>query len=47
MGRLRRLGSEKNVSLVAAYLNLGRILDGPAGYASIQQWPYVSVQIGF
>ena len=37
----------KTVSVVAAYLNLGKILDGPAGYSSTQQGPYVSVQVGF
>ena len=37
----------KTVSVVAAYLNLGKILDGPAGYSSTQQGPYVSLQVGF
>lgn len=37
----------KNVSLVAAYLNLGKILNGPLGYSATQQGPYVSVQVGF
>ena len=37
----------KNVSVVGAYANLGKILDGPAGYSKTQQGPYVSVQVGF
>ena len=37
----------KTVSLVAAYLNLGKILDGPADYSSTQAGPYISLQVGF
>ncbi len=37
----------KNVSVVGAYANLGKVLDGISGYSSTQQGPYVSVQVGF
>jgi len=37
----------KNISLVAAYLNVGGILGPVTGKGSDQAGPYVSIQVGF